>query len=207
VWTWGEKSGDPRVAVAVNESEPKYLIADMNGRPTLYFDSTNYLYTTDGTLADFTVTTSNETAFFMTRMYDNGNDRGGWFGKADALLGFQNDNDRYFLHSDSGSASAAESAPTADTIVVYHRDAADDKTDVYENGVRVLHNLPNAPGNLAGMNAIARINDRNIWGEIAEILLYDRPLSDDEMYSVGKYLSLKYGLKTAYIRGTVIVVR
>jgi hypothetical protein len=46
-------------------------------------------------------------------------------------------------------------------------------------------------------------NDRNIpnrsWsGDIAEVLIYDKPLSDAEEKQVGAYLANKYGLSTAY---------
>jgi hypothetical protein len=46
--------------------------------------------------------------------------------------------------------------------------------------------------------------DRNIggrsWaGDIAEVLIYDRPLTAEEEKAVGNYLSVKYGLNTEYL--------
>ena len=47
--------------------------------------------------------------------------------------------------------------------------------------------------------------DRDFWGDIAEILIYNRALSDAEMNQVGSYVEGKYSLDTAYTGPATLV--
>lgn len=55
------------------------------------------------------------------------------------------------------------------------------------------------------------VRPHRTWdGDLAELLIYSRPLSDEEEYAVGVYLTEKYALDTAYTAerpGTVLFVR
>ena len=41
-------------------------------------------------------------------------------------------------------------------------------------------------------------NGRDYDGKLAEVIIYDRELAPDELNFVGNYLSVKYGIESAY---------
>ena len=72
------------------------------------------------------------------------------------------------------------------------------------NGTQVVSAL-SAAGTFS-INTIGFFPEQNrtFFGEISEIIIYDRAISDIEHNSVGFYLANKYGLTTAYIPPPII---
>ncbi len=192
---WADKSGNGRLANAPSGNRPTYNVTALNGRATIVFNTNQFFD------LNTTITTSQETMFFVTRMFDNGDNRGPWVGQKTGSNGFVNDNSRYILFTTGGNIGESNSAPTTDTIVTETRSSG--ITTIFEDGLAVIPGVVGANGNLI-VNAIAIYGHggaRTFFGEISEILLYNRVLSSEELNAVGAFLETKYDLNTAYTPG------
>jgi hypothetical protein len=190
---WTDKSGNGYMAVSPSGNRPPYLPTGMNGQPTLVFNTQEF-FDLSGT-----VLTSQETTFFVIRMFDNGNNRGPVVGEHLSRIGFLNDADRWLFETDGGSMLLMPSpAPLEPTLVVSRREAS--QVTVFENGVQVV---TGSIGGLLKVNAVGvyfREQLRKFYGQISAILIYDRPLSADEISRVGSFLAATYSLDTMYTR-------
>ena len=130
---WTDKSSNGLLATSSAGSRPTYDPLGLNGSPTLVFGGGQLLSLSSE------VTTSDETTFVVTRMFDDGDNRGPWLGNSTSELGhgvpgsFFNDRDRYFVGTSDGLFGfVPESAPTTDTIVAESRAAG--VANIDENG-------------------------------------------------------------------------
>lgn len=188
---WNDSSGlgnhATQTQVAMPDQRPQYSSsAGPNGKALVRFDGTDDFFNLTTAL-----NTEPITMFVVTKMADNGNNRGGWLGNATAFFGFSNDNDRYFA-VDGAGAFFPSPAPQVFATVTYLMSTAvgsDDK--VYENGI-LKGNVTGAWGGT--VNAVGKLNGRYFWGDIAEMILYDSAISDAQRVQVEAYLNAKYGI-------------
>ncbi|MEM7395851.1 MAG: hypothetical protein AAF492_26250, partial [Verrucomicrobiota bacterium] len=109
---------------------------------------------------------------------------------------FRQDDDEVEFYNGVGFAYTSEDEVTSNRI--RYADFNYDRTErirYFVNGAELA--MTNS-GNL-GQNGfeLDEVGD-DLVGDIAEILLWDRVLSDEEQQQVGLYLGLKYGLDTTY---------
>lgn len=196
---WTDKSGASRNAAALQTLMPTYAAEAFNGRPTITFGGDSYFD------LNSTISSSEETVFIVTRMFNNGDNEGPWIGNSTDVSGlhgvpgaFFNDADRYFVGTEDrlfGNYSpypGLNPAPTDDTIVMEMR--SDNQVSVLESGSTVLSGLP-VTGTMQ-INTIGwfPFGNRFFYGEISEILFYDRALTPGEVIDVQNYLGAKYAV-------------
>ena len=190
---WSDKSGAGRDASSAGALQPTYDSSAMNGKPAITFSGNAFFDLASA------VSSSEETIFLVTRMFTNGDNEGPWLGNSTDGPGhgvpgaFFNDNDRYFVATGDGLFGFVSApSPTTDTILMEIRSG--DVVSVLENGSIVLSGLA-APGTME-INTVGwfPFGDRHFFGEISEILVYSRTLSDSEVGRVQNYLSAKYAI-------------
>jgi hypothetical protein len=191
---WSDKSGQGNAAFAADANQPLYSQNGLNAKATVAFGTSQFF---DLTRA---ITTSDETIFLVTRMYDNGDNRGPWLGTRMSYLGLLNDANRYFFTTTGGEFLISSPAPIVNAIVVSRRSAG--ITTIFENGSAVIVDAIGASGDFV-IDSVGIYNrgigaPRTFFGAISEILIYDYPMSMPEMENVGSYLAAKYALSTAY---------
>ena len=197
---WLDKSGNGIAANSLAGSRPSYDGVAMNGQPTISFGGGQFFDLSS------TITTTEETIFLVTRMFNNGNNEGPWLGNSSAIGitqggvpgAFINDDDRYFFVTEDGAFGGADApAPQiTDTIIMARRDAGVVAVD--DNNVRVA-TIAGVTGdmNINTVGVYPFQNSRIFRGEISEILLYDHALSESEVSGVNTFLSTKYDINTA----------
>ncbi len=184
---WKDKSSNNITATA--SVGATYSATDMNGRATLGFinASSSEQYNLSNN-----ITTSSETIFIVTRMFDNGNNRGAWLGGSSSLL--MNDADRYFYGNTQFIGNGA--APTVDTILTVTRSSGG-SVNILENGISV------AASTVSGSISVNEIGQRPgssrfFFGEISSILIYNRLLDSTEMNTVGGFLENQFDISTSF---------
>lgn len=220
---WADKSTTMRDATSHPSASPSYDATGLNGRPTILFDGLSFLRLSSA------VSTLEETIFIVTRMFDDGNNRGPWVGNSfehatndlatvHGVPGaFFNDANRYYVTSSvlnpgNGPLGVSSPAPTSNTVLMERRLGG--VVDIRENGSSIFPApstyIPYETRSSLSVDGIVTINtigifaiqdslgpDRLFFGNISEILIYDRALSDAEMDDVTQHLTLRYGLPCA----------
>ncbi|MBC8356200.1 MAG: DUF1553 domain-containing protein [Planctomycetes bacterium] len=203
---------------ANSEHRPSYVSSSIGGLPAIRFDGVNdLLHNAESALLPGG---SARTIFVVGRLAD---DRGG------ALLTFgrarQNGSSvftaqhvqiggSYYLYSDGVNGAGNTTAPV-EQLKKLHRpfvtsfisSGTGDKLQVRVNGSTLPTSQPGgvgvdqgSPGFTIGSREDIPPEDQSWSGEISELLVYDRKLSDEQLSSVGTYLATKYDLPTAYSR-------
>jgi len=183
VSSWLDSSGNGYSMVqATGANQPIYKTNIVNGKPVVRFDATN-----DELAVSLSTTTSaGWTVFIVYSGNTNGNPRRAIQGNGNWLLGpYQNSNQMYngaFINSGTVSAGTFLLASGRQTSV----------------GGQFFKN-----STLIGTNGQASSNS-TVWnlstagepldGDIAEAIIFSRPLSGYEMDSVEKYLGAKYAI-------------
>jgi len=133
------------------------------------------------------------TCLMVTKMADNGNNRGPWLGNssgASAASGvFGNDADRYFLYNMASSIN--DSAPQTNTIVEVY--ASTTNAEVLENGgsVGTKTGTFGSPVNRIGRNGFLL---RHYYGDLIELIVYSDEKSSGDRTLVRNYLNAKYAI-------------
>ena len=150
--------------------------------------------------------TSDETMFIVTRMFDDGDDRGPWLGNSTGGLGhgnpgaFFNDENRYFIGTSDTlfrtGTIGVELAPTVDTIVVQRRLAG--TSTVSENGATVVPSLTATGAMTIDSIGYFEFQDRTFFGELSQVLLFDGALTDAEVNEVGATLAAQYEITATF---------
>ena len=214
VQQWNDQlAGDNIVAQNVSQASagnrPQYIASGLNGLPVIRFNAG-----TDAALGDYMDGPSVLSGPVARTVFVVGNSN---------LTGT-----RYFLEMGPGVANANgaqwrltpevavrvssgnvlfdQAVDTSFSILAAQHVANADTTDVmaYLNGdslnqgpfVSQSINTANAGFRLGADNNLGVANDFD--GDIAEVLIYERFLTPEEMNDVGAYLTLKYGIATSY---------
>lgn len=210
VATWKDKSGTGHNAVVLNgQSAAQFISNEINGNPVMRFtrnsQTSGCVYQVQG--LDIRATTTPAVTIFTvykqgTRSGDQGlwgDDNGDW--------------DRFYFSSwsgyagaDNGGASLGPTNPAAIVIGAGVPDITRLLTAVYDysvnNGSAIYFNgqvLTRFTDNTSATNAqssfyIGFDGDDNCYnGDVAEVMVYNRRLTECEIQQVNKYLGQKYG--------------
>jgi len=192
---WCDKSGKGRDATRDGSDPTAYNTNGPNGRPVVTFDG-DYLSTShnfDG-LKEYTVLS-------VARYTGGDNERVISSATRNWLFGFNSSGDERWQ-----AETWIHNAGTANTnwhIHAGHINSDEDpKAGFWKDGVKLLtdgtgsHDTDYTIGRL-GLGGY-RLNNQESRCEIAEVLIYNRVLSDEELERLGSYLDWKYDLMTAY---------
>jgi len=201
---WRDKSGNGYEATRDGINETAYNTSGPNGRPVVTF-SGDYLSTRHNfdDLKEYTVLS-------VARYTGGANYRVISSATRNWLFGFHNSGDERF-HAE-GWIHNTGSANTNWHLHAGHINGdADPKANVWKDGVRLQtdgtgsHNVNYTIGRLALGGY--RIDSEESNCEVAELLIYNRVLSDEELERLGLYLDWKYGLDTPYSEPNPAVVK
>ena len=190
---WSDMSGDGNHAFRQNGSSagfPKYITNGINGLPAIRFNSGS---NDKGDSLKFTRIPTIRTVFWVLK--ENPGLTKGHF-----LLG---DSETYHFHR-----GATPNSPLWDGTYTSPQ-IRNGTTKLMGNVINgTTTSLPSGSFQLVSLVTTGNVSADQIcqdriyngsWqGDIAEILIYDRPLNGDEETKVGTYLSDKYGLTTTY---------
>ncbi len=192
---WEDKSGYDRDAMRNGYDQTAYNASGPNGKPVVTFDG-DYLvtgYNFDG-LKEYTV-------FSVARYTGGANFRVVSSATRNWLLGYHGNLDERFRAD--GWIHTTGSANTDWHVHAGHINSAPDpEASFWKDGVLLTsgdtgsHNVNYTIGRLALGGY--RLDNEESNCEIAEVLIYNRVLSDAELTQIGFYLDWKYGLDTAY---------
>jgi len=192
VATWPDRSGNGNDATASGAKQPTYLanstLADL---PVVRFDGTD-----DGMATPLNISSGGYTVFAVFN-YDDGTSafRRAVQGSNNWLIGPYNNEIRHYAGGWVSTGTGL--TPTRFYIAEATNDGAGSLFRV--DGVnRTTSSGPTGhPGtiHLAGSGLYP---NEILNGEIAEVLVYDRPLTNRERNRVGMYLQEKYGLEAGY---------
>ncbi len=211
VATWQDQSGTSRHVVQLaGARQPRLAMRGIAGTPALRFDGDDFLQHT----SDPVVPENGERTVLVvaqTGPSENGGTlvtlrRGRpLFAAAHMLL-----TGTYYVYSDgvNGSGNASLPAGTFDLIrrpfmTAFASAASGQKLRVIVNGRATDVAQPGAVGTDNGTTGLTIGNREDVpgygWrGDIAEVLIYDKVLSAEELVSAGTYLATKYALETTY---------
>jgi hypothetical protein len=205
---WQDKSGNNRHALQETESlQPTYLANEVNGHPVVKFNS-------DRLIGDLGYDVSNDSlTMFIVAESEHAFNRNTVFGLTDVLStgGTQNTHETFEF--------SLWTSNNPDTVYVSRGEEADNSYiqrffdytapsfanwSVVSNGEELLVNQNGlALGQYSGITKVAsassfilgsRSTFNNFIGDIAEVIVYDRVLSETEIGEVNTYLADKYAL-------------
>ncbi len=197
--TWPDLSGAGRHGTAAAGGVPAYKPGALNGLPVVRFDGGVNTYYTFTRLDDI------RTVFWVVR-----EDADATFPRF--LLGTVSIGDIYHFHRDltatkymwnpNTSAAVRDGVTKLDGLVV-NGQATAVPTD--HMAVISLRTTGNATANALSVDRGA---GRTWDGDLAELIIYNRVLTDEEEQQVGAYLATRYRLTTQYTeRGMVLILR
>jgi hypothetical protein len=194
--TWADQSGNGHDAVQATASHrPEVVLDEVNGQPVVRFDGS------DDRL-DLSDPMNGATAgeiFIVARLKDF--TRG-----INGLAQFGGGNGTTYTEGamvDDFGINTGDSFPGPDGALLtawhtYNASVTEDGEDLRFNGHLLLHRpLPGfAPDVTFRSDAMlgTDVFDEYFNGDIAEVIVYDRVLSDDERAQVSAYLTIKYGV-------------
>jgi hypothetical protein len=203
VTAWADQSGKGNNATQSDVTlAPKWVGNAAGAQPVLRFEGTNYL---DFAASASLTITGDISSFFVVKVDDFANWRGVW---GQTVEGIAAPND-YYLATGTGvptfnrgdgtdsSAVAGQQAVLAGSYVVLGFDAVGTNINHYWNG------LTNGTGTIAVTPADGgqpvRLGSRadlvtQMKGDIAEVLIFNRGLSETERGTIANYLASKYGI-------------
>jgi hypothetical protein len=183
--TWFDSSGFGRHAIRVQGS-PVYRTSVINGRPVVRFDTGSFTFPRIATIRSVFWVLKENAGASQPRF----------------LLG---DESAYHFHRSDGGPngppwSSAYSSPNIlNGITKLMGVPVNGATTALPSGsfqVLSLVTTGNVQANTVSLDR--NIANRSWNGDIAEILIYDQPLSGAEEVQIGSYLTAKYGLSTGY---------
>jgi hypothetical protein len=200
VTEWQDQSGNANHATTVsdgvgNSDNPTYVasVPAINNKPALSFNNGHRLGYPS---------LSARTVFFVCKVGSEGTQDHGLLAVKDSTAIRRNNNVTAWQHPGNGEDF---SNPGGSSFRVNGDTTPNVLEDVWHIG-DVLRS-----GSSASFNRVGGYYDgRNLKGDVAEVIIYDRELDDDERTQVGAYLAQKYRITTDYTPppgGTVLIVR
>ena len=193
--TWSDMSGNSNSAIRQSGSSagyPKYVTGQINGQPVVRFNSSS---SNPGDFLKFTRISTIRSVFWVVK--ENAGTSDGHF-----LLG---DDSSYDFHRGEAASHTLwdgdngwSSANIRNGVTKLMGTAVNGTTTSLPSAQAQLISLVTTGNVQANQLTQDRIYHGSWQGDIAEILIYTRALSDTEEAAVGSYLASKYGLVTAY---------
>ena len=177
---WDDQSGeDNHAAQSTPASQPIHEANIVNGRPVVRFDGAD-------DFMEFSAITNIRTAFFVVRSFTPVPSRGIILGDSSAFH-WHDDGDNMFHSSNSHSNIRTGSAYTNGSVV--------SPTSLLKPTVFEVITVATA-GNVTAsrLTRDRGFSDRVWWGDYADVLIYDTPLSSADREAVEEYLADKYGI-------------
>jgi len=188
---WNDKSGSGNnVVQATGSKQPAYVQSVLNGKPVLRF--TNASAQTMTTSTNFISPVS---VIYIARQTGGTNGRVLTGVNNNWLLGFWGGShaQAYF----EGWVSPAGGTPSTTNWYIESAVETGALSSYYENGVQIASNAGGVAGpnglSLVGMGGVSEFSD----ADIAEIVVYNRALSDAERQKIEGYLAAKWGLQSS----------
>lgn len=200
VTEWADRSGFGNNFVTKStNSSPYYDAAGINGKPVVKFTKGQYLR------SDWTISRSQDTTVFVVIKYDT-------LGTRRIIDSRTSLNDYWGIRGDGDQGNASRiqvyrSGHERRTVAYYEGASGIVLTSRYTNSPRdtnlfingvstALENGANSSSGDPGNTYLgSRLEDRDtLIGDIAEVIIYNRALSDTERDTVEAYLKDKYGL-------------
>ncbi len=213
VTNWMDKSGEGNHAhQSVVASRPVYVAASGNGRPALGFDGVD-------DFLDIDFTANPHTIFIVSR---DGTQLGTWRGmfnlcyggasattdrnKRQPFLAIRSTTDTRlsvsYIGSDGVNATFNMTGSSSWNVLTVIKPSGLTPVTAYRNGQQAGQTVAINQEPLDGTDWIGK--GPGPWnGEISEIIVYRKALTESEMNIVGYYLEQKYGLSTAYQAGRI----
>lgn len=181
---WRDSSGNDRHAVSWEARNPTYLTKAFNGQPVVHFSAGKILRVYHNFGAS--------TIFMLGRMTGSANFR---------MLSGLGNNWLFGWHAGYMHRAYFENwismpyTPTDTNFHLYTGALAGGSTQLYHNGDLIASGgYGQGPQGLALGGTVIGLPGEESDCEIAELIIYDRVLSDSERMSVENYLKLKFGL-------------
>jgi len=201
---WSDKSGNERNATASGSARPTYVTNSLDGKPVIQFNGSSNFFSFDGTF----LAETNYSIFAVERR-SSGKSNNYYIGANDSItlnhnlfLGYRLNARSAFSQTSNGWDTPIASFSTAIPRVNSYRFSSSIGKNLHINGVSqtlsaVLGGTPDITANLLSNNnaQIGRnLTSSYYFGDIAEIIMYDRYLSDSEKSIVETYLMGKYNI-------------
>ena len=202
---WADKSGHGNDArQAESALQPRYVPDGLGGKPVVRFDGTAYLSLGEASALDFRPGRSFSIAV-VARV--RGKDSGTFISKGGGSAA-QRAYQFYVAPGRQGAITYGvmrESPRTAETIIAFLV-CRRSQTDVYVNGTPCLSFKAGKGASTVDVLVGARRQNADntgtfylLNGDLAEILVCDRALTDEEIGRMGAYLKKKYSLEATYV--------
>lgn len=199
---WADRSGRGNHAIRPNGSGPTWATNAINGRPAVRFQD-QYLNLVNATMSGassgegFVVARSSVAAgtrngLWQVATYTIGN-LGDYYG----VTGYPSNNGAQIIERFGSNGTYYLGAPPVAlaTPHLYSVLSAPDRWEVRFNKGLFYRSQQNSVN--FSMTAWIGRGEVSFTGDIAEVMLFDRLLTEDERDSVGDYLAAKYGLSVA----------
>lgn len=208
VTTWRDSSGHNNHATLQSGTTPTFVTSEVNGLPVVRFDSTGNdqlnLPSTSVATNTFTVFCVAKPTTSGTQKYLLAPDQGSGGTNSRAYMGLSLSTSSVNVYERSSTASTSRSSislsnpPFGLVDVIYNGGAS----NLYYNNKSISSSATaNKSWSYNYVDfpiKIGRCNDGAFFGDIAEILVYNRTLSSDERLQVDSYLASKYKLYGNY---------
>ncbi|MFC1576308.1 DUF2341 domain-containing protein, partial [Candidatus Omnitrophota bacterium] len=180
---------------AENGVAGSFVINEINGKPVVRFTTSQYLYTSTSFGRPYTI-------MHVTKMNGGADKRLISSADGNRLYGYWNGL-RDSLYLDGDYSLAGGPAPGTDPHLYAVTVESGQPTAFYGDGSYISGNtsISSDMGRLR-LNGLGTGTGETSNGDVAEIVIYNRSLSSNELDQVGGYLDWKYDLSTAYTEYT-----
>lgn len=194
VTNWADSS-DAANDLDVYSGDPSFVAssASFNGEPAVDFDGNDSIETTTSFTQPYTV-------FSVARYRGTDNERVITSGNVNWFMGWHGGNiDR--MHANGWVDAGGTAGNTDAHLYMAFSESSPGYTAFFGTSGQIASNGNNSsigPLSLGGYNGNLTESSE---AEVAEVIIYDRILTDSERLDVGGYLADKYGLSTTYFSG------
>jgi uncharacterized repeat protein (TIGR03803 family) len=191
---WADQSGNDNNATQTIASQQPTLVANgFNGRPVVHFDaSKNQCFNLPNVMASTTSSTGEAGAgeiFVVVRSTGTLGSLGGWGGASGSYYPYNGN-----IYDDFGTnawTSLGQPAQDITQFLLYNVSSSSSEWTQRFNGLVSYDRLVNTVSFRASP-VLGTSNNAYLSGDIAEIIVYDHVLNDQERETVGFYLNSKY---------------
>lgn len=191
-------------ATTTTSYEPTLKLNILNSKPVVRFDGSNDALSNSTTLADslssnmtiFAVADSDKSSGTGSIVSTRNSGSRGWD------LRYQSKTQLLYYHAGESSSLLYHGLTDQFNIIQLTRDGGATSAAIalsHNGGTADTSTIPGYSPEAAGTSVGNTVQEAQpLEGDIAELIIYDRVLSQSERHQVGAYLERKYGLDTAF---------